>query len=158
MILFIGTLFAIKNNINVKIRKMKIDDFIYKRVPLMNKALDAYSLRMTTSAKNIANANTTGYKPERVKFEELFRDQMAIQGTKTDTRHIPVGRLPEGDNEKIERVVPVTEIMKSGENNFDIDKEMAEVAETQIRYQFVSQSVSKHFKLLSAAITGNPSF
>jgi flagellar basal-body rod protein FlgB len=124
----------------------------------MNKALDAYSLRMTTSAKNIANANTTGYKPERVKFEELFKEQMAIQGTQTNERHIPVGRLPEGNNELAERIVPVTELMKSGENNFDIDKEMAEVAETQIRYQFVSQSLSKHFKTLSAAITGNASY
>ena len=138
---------------------MKLNDFLYKgRIPLMNQALDAYSLRMTTSAKNIANANTTGYKPERVKFEELFREQMAIQGTKTNDRHIPVGRLPEGDKELTERIVPVTELMKSGENNFDVDKEMAEVAETQIRYQFVSQTVSKHFKTLSAAITGNASY
>ena len=138
---------------------MKINDFLYKgRVPLMNKALDAYSLRMTTSAKNIANVNTTGYKPERVKFEELFREQMAIQGTRTNERHIPAGRLPEGNNELTDRIIPVTELMKSGENNLDVDKEMAEVAETQIRYQFVSQSLSKHFKTLSAAITGNANY
>jgi flagellar basal-body rod protein FlgB len=138
---------------------MKINDFLFeKRIPLMNKALDAYSLRMTTSAKNIANVNSVGYKPQRVKFEELFNEQMALQGTKTNEKHIPVGANSNPTGELINREVPSAEIMQSGENDFNIDKEMTEVAQTQIRFQFVSQSMSKHFKQLGAAITGNSNF
>ena len=138
---------------------MKIDNFLFKgRIPLMNRALDTYSLRMTTAAKNLANVNTVGYKPQRVKFEELFQNQMALNGAKTDERHIPVGTNSEPNGELIDRKIPAAEIMQSGENDINVDKEMAEVAQTQIRFQFVSQSMSKHFKQLNAAITGNTNY
>lgn len=139
---------------------MKIDNLLFKeRVPLMNKALDAYSKRMTTSAKNIANVNTVGYKPERVKFEELFNEQVvSLQGTTTNSKHIPAGANPNPDAELKEREVGESEVMQSGSNDFNVDKEMAELAQTQIRFQFVSQSMSRHFKQLSAAITGNTNF
>ena len=138
---------------------MKVDNFLFKgRIPLMNRALDTYSLRMTTSAKNIANINTVGYKPQRVKFEELFSEQMTLNGTKTNEKHIPLGPNPEPTGELKDRVIPKPEAVMSGENDINIDKEMAEVAQTQIRFQFVSQSMSKHFKHLSAAITGNSNY
>jgi len=138
---------------------MKIDNFLFKdRIPLMNKALDTYSLRMTTAAKNLANVNTVGYKPQRVKFEELFQNQMVLTGTKIDEKHIPIGPNPEPNGELINCKIPTAEIMQSGENDINIDKEMAEVAQTQIRFQFVSQSMSKHFKQLTAAITGNTNY
>jgi len=139
--------------------KMKVDNFLFKnRVPLLNKALDAYSLRMTTAAKNIANINTVGYKPQRIKFEELFQGQMALTGTKTDIKHIPVGSNSSPSGELKDREIPTAEIMQSGENDINIDKEMAEVAQTQIRFQFASQSMSKYFKQLSAVITGNTNY
>ena len=138
---------------------MKIDDFLFKnRMPLMNKALDAYSLRMTTAAKNLANINTVGYKPQRVKFEELFNNQMALTGNKTNDKHIPVGPNPSPNGELIDRKIPTAEVLQAGENDINIDKEMAEVAQTQIRFQFVSQSASKYFKQLSAVITGNTNY
>jgi len=124
----------------------------------MNKALDTYSLRMTTAAKNIANVNTVGYKPQKVEFESLFQNQMALTGTKTNEKHIPVGPKPDPNGELIDRKIPVPEAVMSGENDINIDKEMAEVAQTQVRFQFVSQSMSKYFKQLNAAITGNTNY
>jgi len=139
---------------------MKVDNFLFRdRVPLMNKALDAYAQRMTISAKNIANVNTVGYKPERVRFEELFQEQVvSIQGAKTSEKHIPAGRNPNPNAELTDREIPGPEIMQSGENDVNIDKEMAEIAQTQIRFQFVSQSAGRYFKQLSAAITGNTNY
>jgi flagellar basal-body rod protein FlgB len=139
---------------------MKVNDFLFKgRVPLLNKSLDAYALRMTTSAKNISNIDTVGYKPQKVKFEELFNDQMiSLQGAKTNERHIPLGKNPNPDAQKADAKIPAAEIMNSGDNDVNIDKEMSQIAETQIRFQFASQSMSKYFKQLSAAITGNSNF
>jgi flagellar basal-body rod protein FlgB len=138
---------------------MKIENFLFKeKLPLMNKALDTYSLRMTTAAKNIANVNTVGYKPQKVEFEKLFQEQMALTGAKTDEKHIPVGPNPDPSGELIDRKIPIPEAVMSGENDVNVDKEMAEVAQTQIRFQFVSQSMSKHFKQLNAAITGNSNY
>jgi len=139
---------------------MKIENFLFKgRVPFMNKALDAYATRITTSAKNIANVNTIGYKPEKVKFEEFFQDQViSLQGTSTSEQHIPAGKNPSPNAEKTDREVPGPEIMLSGENDVNIDKEMSEIAQAQIRFQYVSQSLGRHFKQLSAAITGNTNY
>jgi flagellar basal-body rod protein FlgB len=139
---------------------MKVDNLLFKgRIPLYNKALDSYAMRMTTSARNIANVNTVGYKPEAVKFEELFKEQVAsLQGATTNERHIPtsldVNTVPQVNNQQI----PVGEIMQSGENDVNLDKEMSILAQTQIRFQFVSSSASKHFKQLGAAITGNTNY
>lgn len=139
---------------------MRVDNFLFKgRVPLLNKALDAYALRTTTSAKNIANINTVGYKPQKVKFEELFNDQIvSLKGASTSEQHIPTGRNDDPIGEKGDKDIPVAEIMNSGENDVNIDKEMAEIAQTQIKFQLASQSISRHFKQLGAAITGNTNF
>jgi len=139
---------------------MRVDDFIFKeKIPLLNKALDAYALRTTTAAKNIANINTVGYKPQKVKFEELFNDQViALQGSKTSDKHIPTGKNTDPIAEKGEKDIPTAEILNSGENDVNIDKEMADIAQTQIKFQFASQSMSKYFKQLGAAITGNTNF
>jgi flagellar basal-body rod protein FlgB len=139
---------------------MKVDNLLFKeRVPLYNKALDTYAMRMTTSARNIANVNTVGYKPEAVKFEELFKEQVAsLQGAKTNECHIPispdVNSVPQVSNQTI----PACEIMQSGENDVNLDKEMSIIAQTQIRFQFVSGAATKHFKQLGAAITGNTNY
>ncbi|MDR0926936.1 MAG: flagellar basal body rod protein FlgB [Ignavibacteria bacterium] len=139
---------------------MKVENLLFKeKIPLMNKALDAYSLRMTTSARNIANVNTVGYKPERVKFEELFNEQLStLQGSTSNTHHIPLGKNTDPKGELQTREVPSAEVMQSGENDLNIDKEMAEIAQTQIRFQFVSQTMNKHFKQLGASITGNSNY
>ena len=139
---------------------MKVDNFLFKdRVPLINKALDAYATRITTSAKNIANVNTVGYKPEKVKFEEFFQEQViSLQGTSSNEKHIPAGKNPNPNAELVEREIPGAEIMLSGENDVNIDKEMSEIAQAQIRFQFASQTTGKYFKQLSAAINGNSNY
>ena len=135
---------------------MKINDYLFKeRLPLMSKSLDAYSMRVSTIAKNIANINTTDYKTERVKFEELFNQQLALTGAKTNDRHLQMGRNPDPSAEKTTNTdIPDAERYISGENDVNLDNEMAELAKTQIRFQFVSQATNKHFRQLGAAITG----
>ncbi|RMF32645.1 MAG: hypothetical protein D6747_08745 [Chlorobiota bacterium] len=48
---------------------MDVRDYLFReKLPLMSTALEAYALRQRTIAKNIANATTPGYRPERVRF------------------------------------------------------------------------------------------
>ena len=43
---------------------MKIENKLFKeRIPLLNTAMNTYSLRIGVAAKNIANVNTLYYKP-----------------------------------------------------------------------------------------------
>jgi flagellar basal-body rod protein FlgB len=129
-----------------------------KGVPLMNRALDAYALRQRTTAKNIANVNSPHYRPEYVKFEEFFQDQnVVIKGHKSDGHHIPLGKPDtvdiEGENNP--RAIPAPEIYFSGETHVNIDKEMSEMAQNQIRFRFASLRMNGFFTGLTNSITGN---
>lgn len=128
-----------------------------KGIPLMNRALDTYALRQRTTAKNIANVNSPHYRPERVKFEEFFHDEeVVLKGNSTDGVHIPTGKpdIEAVKGEVNEREIPGPEVYFSGETHVNIDKEMAEMAQNQIRYRFGSQAVSKVFRGMNSAISG----
>ncbi|TNE34151.1 flagellar basal body rod protein FlgB [bacterium] len=137
---------------------MLVKDFLFnKKLPLMNKALDAYALRQQTTAKNIANADTPNYRPERVRFEELFHnEEIVLKGSETEKGHIPLGANISGppSGEKENRNIPEAEIFFSGDNHVNIDREMAESAENQIRFRLVSKMVGKYFNGISNSIKG----
>lgn len=123
----------------------------------MNRSLDTYSLRERTTARNIANVNTPNFRPERVKFEEFFQNpEVVAQGTKTDTVHIPIGKPDENniEGEREDRAIPKPDVYFSGETHVNIDKEMAEMAQNQIRFRFSSGMVKRYFQGLSSAIRG----
>ena len=127
------------------------------RLPLLNKGLDAYALRQSTTARNIANATTPHYIPEKVKFEELFHsEQINLSGSKTDENHIPIGS-PKGDDisaDVTNAEIPKPEIYFEGDSHINIDKEMSIMAENQIRFKFASQMTKSYFSGLSSAIRG----
>lgn len=125
--------------------------------PLMNRALDAYALRQRTTSKNIANVNSPHYRPESVKFEEFFHDQeVVLKGNRTEGHHIPLGKpdllAVKGEIEDAD--VPRPEVYFSGETHVNIDKEMAEMAQNQIRFRFGSKMISNSFRGMGSAITG----
>lgn len=123
----------------------------------MQTALDAYALRQQTIAKNIANATSIDYTPEKVKFEEFFQQaQTATSGIKTNEMHIDIGKpltnLVKPVKEQAD--VPKAEILFSGESHVNIDKEMAELAQNQIRFRLVSRTLKNYMLALQTAITG----
>ncbi|HPD33919.1 MAG TPA: flagellar basal body rod protein FlgB [Bacteroidota bacterium] len=140
------------------ISQMQYNDYLFNtKLPLMNRALDAYALRMKTIAKNIANLDSPQYRPEKVAFEEYFQEaEVALSGARSDKRHIPLGKTQEVnvEGQAVQQDIPRPQIFFSGETHTDIDREMSSLAETQIRFRFASQMVSKYFKGLNQAITG----
>lgn len=135
---------------------MSIEMFLFKeRLPLMQKALDVYSLRLKTTAENISNVNTVGYLPKKVKFEEFFQNQMSQYKLGTE---IPSWRNREENiipEPKVETIEPNPfEENFSGSSHINIDSEMATLAETQIKFRFVSRLLKRYFANLNSAITG----
>jgi len=128
------------------------------RLPLMNRAMDAYSMRQAAIAKNIANATTEGYKPQKVKFEEFFREEQSAtsKGLVTDGNHISIGGNTEEKYpiEVTQREIPAGEEYFAGESHINIDREMSELAENQIRFRFVSRSMRAYLQGLQSAISG----
>lgn len=129
-----------------------------KDLPLRNRALDAYAMRQRTTSKNIANINSPHYRPEVVKFEEFFHKTGAVlKGEKSAGTHIPLGKPSREDIEAEihPRDIPKPDIYFSGETHVNIDKEMSEMAQNQIRFKFGSTVTNNFFTGLTKSITGN---
>jgi flagellar basal-body rod protein FlgB len=143
-----------------------IDNFLFSKtkIPLLHKALGVYTSRQKVIAGNIANISTPGYQRRDVEFETHFNDALTLGGTRpleggvTQPGHIPINA---SDPSQIEArvVTPTDETDKlaSGVNNVDIDLEMSELAENQIRFKYASRLISDTFKTLRRSITGTGS-
>lgn len=137
---------------------MIYNNFLFKdKLPLMDKAMDTYALRQQTIAKNIANVNSPHYRPESVRFEEYFHNTAYNQPNmiKSDG-HIRIG-LHEDDDitaNKANQSIPRPEVYFAGESHVNIDKEMSELAQNQIRFRFASRMTQRYFSGMMSAITG----
>ena len=132
------------------------------KVPILAKALDAYSLRHKVISSNIANIGTLGYRSKKVQFEEQLAGAMnrqhMMQET-TDASHIV--QAPNGFDEAIPRVIDANadgdvnvDPTASGVNDVDIDNEMTELAKNQIEFKFAAKLLSDSFQALEKSIRG----
>jgi flagellar basal-body rod protein FlgB len=119
--------------------------------PLLKQALHASALRHEAIAHNIANVNTPGYRRIDVSFEELLRAAQTTRLRTTSPRHYaaPPSLLANP------QVAPDEEApMRPDGNTVDIDYEMAQLAENQIRFQALSQLITGRYQSLKLVITG----
>ena len=103
--------------------------------PGLNKlsaALDALVLRQKITASNIANIDTEGYNKRRVEFE----------------KHLKEAKL-NGDSAEVKPSIEITE------EKVDLDTELIEMAETQMKVQFVTRMIRSQLELTKMGITGN---
>ncbi len=125
---------------------------------MVEKALDASTLRHNILANNIANVNTPGYKRSDVIFEEELSHALD-----TGSRHKAMithrGHIPFGGGTTIDRINPkvVQEnqlSFRNDLNNVDIDAEMAELSENSLTYNALSQQMAKNLQMLRTVIQG----
>ena len=135
-----------------------IPNFIFRKtnIPLLHKGLRAYSMRQKSIADNIANVDTPGFRRSEVTFEEDLKaafKKKGIGGYVTHENHMPIGGR-EIEEVKPKYIIPKDPTLASGMSNVDIDKEMAELAKNQIRYQGASILIGNIFSRLRSAIRG----
>ena len=132
---------------------------------IMASALDAYTLRNSTIASNIANQDTPGYKRKDVKFETMLHDALEAQapnGTSVANRATK-GRIANQNqlksdssilnNIKAEVYEQNTDSMyRIDGNNVDIDNEMSELVKNQLRYSLVLNQINKQFSAMRTAM------
>lgn len=139
---------------------LKVFLFNRTKIPLLEKALDAYSLRHKAIASNIANITTVGYKRIDIKFEDELRESLSgelIRGVRTNERHISIGSrdIREVEPEIVkENSMYNSDPLASGINNVDIDYEMVELAKNQIRYKLASRLIAESFRGIQKSIRG----
>lgn len=126
-------------------------------------ALNGLAQRQQAIAGNIANIDTPGYQRRSVDFEDTLRRQSSLPDSSgklprtlavTNARHFAMpqsigGTLPPGA--ATERDV----VSQRNDNNVvSVDEEMTLLAETQIRYQALTQTMGKQIGILRSVIRG----
>ena len=139
---------------------MKI--FENTKIPVLAKALDAYSLRHKVISSNISNITTEGYHAQGVSFEEQLSGAIGgsqMEVTTTNPNHMQGGALHVGQASPVivdsadDSGLP-TDPEASGVNDVDIDKEMTELAKNQLRFKFASKLLGESFRSLQKSIRG----
>lgn len=123
---------------------------------LLEKAINASSLRNEAISQNIANVDTPGYKRKAVAFEEYLSgamDQSSFKGQRTDPRHIPIGGSNIDDVEiKVTQDNQSMSVRLDG-NNVDIESEMAAMAKNTIKYNALVQMLNSGYQRLKSVIS-----
>ncbi len=119
----------------------------------LKKAVEVYAKRHQVTAENISNVQTRGYKTRELKFEELLNGaDHRLQGTTTHGGHLSLGRrnLASAQAEMSE----TESNFDNGINNVDIDREMTELATTDLSYRLATRLLSLKYNGLRTAIRG----
>lgn len=142
------------------LRKLLFSDRAY---PFMHQAMDGYALRQRTTAINVANVTTPGYRPLRVSFEEDLRHLLEggrpaeLEGRVTHPSHIHPPTYDPNSPLGLSLRAQEEAGPSNGVNEVDIDREMAELANNQILYQAMTQFMRRKVSMLRGAITGRSS-
>ena len=119
-------------------------------INVLDKAADASWKRNEAISNNIANAATPGYKRQEVSFENELRH--AIIGASGNSMDAKVSNL----NLKTLNPTIYTDAAevtyRLDGNNVDIDTENVALAENQIKYNGLMNSISQEFTNLQAVM------
>ncbi len=122
---------------------------------IMKQSLNADMKRHDLIANNIANVNTPGFKRSDIVFSRTLAEALngqEFQGKKTRAGHVEIGR------QEPENVRPSTALfdntsMRNDDNNVDVDKEMAELAKTQLHFNAMVQGFMGEASKISNVIS-----
>ncbi|MEM6680996.1 MAG: flagellar basal body rod protein FlgB [Pseudomonadota bacterium] len=118
--------------------------------------------RQSVIAENLANADTPGYRPKRLK-EQSFKDLLARQKAglktaaiaspmrKTSTEHLGIGGM---DGRRLPQEFKAREYAdeRPNGNGVTLEEELVSLAETQIEYQTMLGVYRKHNSILRTAL------
>lgn len=120
----------------------------YNYINVLDRAADASWTRNTVIANNIANADTPGYKRKDVQFEAYLTSAIAGgDNLDQDIQNLDLSAL--NANTYIDES---TLSYRIDRNNVDINTESAYLAQNQIRYYTLLDSMSQEFSRLSSVI------
>ncbi|MEP0766256.1 MAG: flagellar basal body rod protein FlgB [Fimbriimonadia bacterium] len=122
----------------------------------LERALGYESTRQRVIAHNIANVNTPGYKAK-----SIFRLALSQAQSRQNDTHLPNVPSPNVTAPEDERGIPY-EIVTSEEpsirpdgNNVNLESQMVELADAELRYRALTQMASRYFQGLRRVIGGS---
>ena len=120
---------------------------------VLEKGLNAASLRQKVLADNLANVDTPGFKRSEVDFQlalnaALGRSESVLSLKTTLPRHIASGLA---ENQSLVQTDHSTSF-RNDANNVDIDHEMVNVAENGLYYNALTRTISSQLGMLRMVI------
>ena len=120
--------------------------FSKTKVNDMGFALDTLSVKNNGISRNIANQDTPKYKAVKLVFSEVMEEyysnsQNPVPLKRTNSMHMPTGD-EELDPRTLVRFQNNPSIKNDG-NDVNLDYEMSQQADAELRYKMLSQIVSK---------------
>lgn len=120
----------------------------YNYINVLDRAADASWTRNTVISNNIANADTPGYKRKDVQFEAYLTSAIAGgDNLDKDIQDLDLSTL--NANTYIDES---TLSYRIDGNNVDINTESAYLAQNQIRYYTLLDSMTQEFSRLKAVV------
>jgi flagellar basal-body rod protein FlgB len=105
-------------------------------------ALHGTEVRQEAIARNLANANTPGYKRVDVSFQNELADKLQFNPGSIDSSFEPTTSI-DG-----------TTAMRVDGSNVDVDKEASNLAENQLLFSALMGVVTKNLQTMAQVITG----
>lgn len=116
-------------------------------IAALDSALGAAGMRQQVLANNLSNVNTPGFKRSDIKFDGVLA--AALDAAESASNN------PAGINALQPSVtVDNASTMRADGNNVDIDSEMANLAENNVRYNALIQMTAKQMNMLEYVISG----
>ncbi len=113
-------------------------------------ALNGLAMRQEMIGQNIANVDTPGYHAQNLSFESAVKKAMQTQDGMSMGRTHAAHLTPASDSTAFFTGLRTGGTERADGNNVDIDTELIQMTETGLRFQTLSQTVSKKLALLKA--------
>lgn len=125
----------------------------YNYINVLNKAADASWTRNEVIANNIANVDTPDYKRKDIKFEDYMKRELMKDGLDGGDLNKRVANV---DLSKMKTTLYTDQSELSYRmdgNNVDINTENANLAENQIKYYTLLDSMSQEFSRIKSVLS-----
>ena len=119
-------------------------------INVLDKAADAAAMRHNVILNNIANDDTPGYKRQDVSFEEQLNRALGMN--KYETLDEKVANVRTSQLQARTYTDAANYSYRMDGNNVDIDAENTYLAENQIRYNGLIDSMTAEFKNLQTVM------
>lgn len=127
------------------------------------RGMTAASIRQEVISHNIANVNTPNFRKSGVEFEDLLAREIygdepeegKLQMTRTHDSHMPHKPLAYHAEPNI--VEEMTTIMRTDDNNVDIDIEMATLAKNQLYFNALATQLGGYVSRMRNIMTSSQS-
>lgn len=123
-----------------------------KMLDIMQRSMNAATMRNDVINNNIANATTPNYKRQDVTFHEelkrALRTEALAPGTPmrtTHEKHIPGHRITDYRSVVAKKTTNYNSYQNNDGNSVDIDREMVEASKNSMYYNSLAQRTAKEF-------------